>query len=44
VDGITVASRTLDMLKNVDAVGSEVERRGSIVCPPLRISEMTVSG
>lgn len=44
VDEITVASTTLDMLRSIDAVGSEIEWKGDTCCPPLRISEMTVGG
>jgi PmbA protein len=44
VDEITVASTTLDMLRNVDAIGKEIEWRGAVSCPALRISEMTVGG
>lgn len=44
VDEITVASTTLDMLQNIDAVGNEIEWRGAISCPAVRIAEMTVGG
>lgn len=44
VDGVTVAGHSLDMLKHVAAVGSDLEFRTSTACPTLLISEMTVSG
>jgi PmbA protein len=44
VDEITVASTTLDMLRNIEAVGKEIEWRGSVACPAVRIASMTVGG
>ncbi len=44
VDGVTVASNALDMLKNVVAVGDDLRFEGSVSCPTLLIGEMTVSG
>ncbi len=44
VDGITVAGNSLEMLRHVVAVGSDLEFRTSTACPTLLISEMTVSG
>jgi PmbA protein len=44
VDEITVASTTLDMLRQIDAIGSEIDWRGAVSCPPVRIAEMTVGG
>jgi PmbA protein len=44
VDEITVASTTLDMLKNIDAIGHDIDWRGDVSCPPIRIAEMTVGG
>jgi PmbA protein len=44
VDGVTVASNSLDMLRNVVAVGNDLEFRGSVACPTLLVSEMTLSG
>lgn len=44
VDGITVASNSLDMLKNVAAVGNDLKWDGDVVSPTLLIGEMTVSG
>jgi PmbA protein len=42
VEGITVAGRSLDMLRNIVAVGSDLEFRSSVASPTLMISEMTV--
>ncbi len=44
VDEITVASTTLDMLRNIDAIGRDVQWRGNVCAPALRIAEMTVGG
>jgi PmbA protein len=44
VEGVTVASNSLDMLRNVAAVGSDLKFLGSTASPTLLISEMTVSG
>lgn len=44
VSEITIAANLLDMLKNVAAVASELDFRGSVAAPALVIGEMTVSG
>ena len=44
VEGVTVASNSLEMLANVAAVGSDLRFLGSVASPTLLISEMTVSG
>ncbi len=44
VEGVTVAGRSLDMLKAVAAVGNDLEFRSSVASPTLLISEMTVGG
>jgi len=44
VEGVTVASTSLEMLKNVAAVGNDLVFDGSVASPTLLISEMTVSG
>lgn len=44
VDGVTVAGNSLQMLRDVAAVGDDLEWRGSVASPTLLISEMTVSG
>ncbi len=44
VHEVTVAGNMLDMLKNVEMVGSDLEFRGSVACPTIKIAEMSVSG
>jgi PmbA protein len=44
VEGVTVAGRSLDMLRDIEAVGSDLQLEGSVGCPTLLISEMVVSG
>jgi PmbA protein len=44
VEGVTVAGNSLEMLKAVEAVGSDLVWRSSVACPTLLIGEMTVSG
>jgi PmbA protein len=44
VSEITVAGNLKQMLMDVEQVGSDLEFRGSIAAPTLRIREMTVSG
>ena len=41
---ITIASNLRDMLLSLEAVGSDLEFRGSIASPTLLIREMTLSG
>jgi PmbA protein len=44
VEGVTVASNSLEMLRNVAAVGNDLRFLGSVASPTLLISEMTISG
>ncbi|MBL8229743.1 MAG: TldD/PmbA family protein [Bryobacterales bacterium] len=44
VSEVTIAANLKEMLKNIQAVGSDLEFRGSIASPTLLIGEMTVSG
>jgi len=44
VEEVTIAGNLGDMLCAVDAVGSELEWRGSRAAPPLRVASMTVAG
>jgi len=44
VDGVTVASTSLEMLKRVVAIGNDLKWNASIACPTLLIEEMTLSG
>ena len=44
VSEFTVAGTFAQMLKGIVMVGNDLEWRGSINCPTLRIDSMTVSG
>ena len=44
VSEVTIAGNLRDMLMKIDAIGSDLEFRGSIASPTLLIGEMTVSG
>ena len=44
VHEVTIAGNLKAMLKDVDAVGSDLEFRGASAAPTLRIRKMTVSG
>jgi PmbA protein len=44
VEGVTVASNSLDMLRNVAAVGNDLRWEGSVASPTILIAGMTVSG
>ena len=44
VEEITVAGNLKDMLNNVSEIGSDLEFRGSIAAPTLRIDGLTVAG
>lgn len=44
VHEVTIAGNLDDMLRDVDAVGSDLEFRDSVAAPTLRIRRMTVSG
>jgi len=44
VEGVTVAGNSLEMLKNVRAVGNDLIWKSSVACPTLLIEGMTVSG
>lgn len=44
VQEVTIAGQFLEMLRNIDALGSDLLWRGSRGAPSLRIAEMTVSG
>jgi len=44
VSEITIAANLRDMLMDVEAVGSDLEFRGSVASPTLLIREMTISG
>ena len=44
VSEVTIAGNLKDMLMGIDAIGSDLEFRGSAASPTLRIGEMTVGG
>jgi PmbA protein len=44
VDGVTVASTSLDMLRTIEAVGNDLAFDDEVTAPTLLIAEMTVSG
>jgi PmbA protein len=44
VHEVTIAGNLKEMLKDVDAVGSDLVFRGSVAAPTLRVRRMTVSG
>jgi PmbA protein len=44
VSEVTIAANLKEMLKNIEAVGNNLEFRSSIAAPTLLIGEMTVSG
>lgn len=44
VEGITVASNMLEILKKIDMVGNDFKFLGPVSCPTFRVAEMTVSG
>ena len=44
VSEVTIAGTLQDMLMGVEAIGSDLEFRGSVTAPTLLIREMTVSG
>lgn len=44
VEGVTVASSSLEMLKNIAAIGNDLEFDSSVASPTILIAEMTLSG
>jgi PmbA protein len=44
VSEVTIAANMKDMLLGLDAVGSDLQFRGSVASPTLKIGEMTVAG
>ena len=44
VHEVTIAGNLKEMLRDVDAVGDDLEFRRSVASPTLRIRRMTVSG
>jgi PmbA protein len=44
VQEVTVSGNLLEMLRSIDAVGTDLEHRSSTAAPTLRFAELTVSG
>jgi PmbA protein len=44
VEEITVAGNLKDMLRNISEIGNDLEFRGAVACPTIRIDGMTVAG
>ncbi len=44
VHEVTIAGNLKQILLDVDAVGNDLEWRGSVACPTLRVRKMTISG
>ena len=44
VQEVTIAGDFIEMLKNIDCIGSDLTMRGQMGAPTIRIAEMTVSG
>src|SRR6516225_5285194 len=44
VEEVTVAGNLKDMLNNISEIGNDLEFRGSMACPTLRIDGMTIAG
>ncbi len=44
VSEVTVAGNLKEMLRNIEAIGSDLVFRGSVAAPTLKIGEMTVGG
>jgi PmbA protein len=44
VEEITIAGNLAEMLRNVTAIGNDLEFRGSVASPTLRIDGMTIAG
>ena len=44
VEEITVAGNLKEMLNNISEIGNDLEFRGPVACPTIRIDGMTVAG
>ena len=44
VSEVTVAGNLKDMLLGLEAVGSDLDFRGSVAAPTIKMGEMTVGG
>jgi PmbA protein len=44
VEEVTIAGNLKDMLQNIEMVGNDLELRGRIASPTIKISQMTIAG
>jgi PmbA protein len=44
VEEVTIAGNLKEMFQNIEMVGADLEMRGRIAAPTLKISQMTVAG
>jgi len=44
VDGITLGGNALELLKNIEVVGNDIDLRGSLNSPSFKIAEITIGG
>ncbi|HKA54911.1 MAG TPA: metallopeptidase TldD-related protein, partial [Candidatus Binatia bacterium] len=44
VEEITIAGNLLEMFQNIETVGNDLELRGSIAAPTIKIARMTIAG
>ena len=44
VSEVTIAGNLNDMLRGIEAIGSDLEFRGSVAAPTIKVEEMTVGG
>ena len=44
VEEITIAGNMLEMMLNIDALGNDLDTRGSLQAPTVRLAELSVSG
>jgi PmbA protein len=44
VEEITIAGNLLEMFQNIEIIGNDLELRGSIAAPTLKIARMTIAG
>lgn len=44
VEEITIAGNLLDMFKNIEVIGNDLELRGTIAAPTVKITKMTIAG
>jgi PmbA protein len=44
VEEITIAGNLLTMFQNIEVIGNDLELRGSVAAPTLKIARMTIAG